>query len=231
MSGHVLDRFFQLDELETFETDRRLQPVTMPVVMERKSRYMLHFETAALPARGGLSPSLELKKIEREKRFGKRKSGSRRAVKQCVEVLAEHRAPNACLVIQTDLKATYPGILADVFAPGTFVHSTTSSKKKRDTKNPLFAINHTFAMLRDGISRVVRRTWGNAKLRQRLELHAWIYLAWRNYVRGVTNKRSKVTPAMAIGVEREQWTKRDLLRWSARFPLLLSIQQAGPVSR
>ena len=76
-------------------------------------------------------------------------------------------------------------------------------------------------MLRDGVSRLVRRTWCHAKLRERLQAHLWIYVAWRNYVRGVSNKRRDVTPAMAIGVDPERWTLKDFLRWRAPFALLL----------
>ncbi|HEX9792707.1 MAG TPA: hypothetical protein VGC54_01875 [Planctomycetota bacterium] len=45
---------FQLDELETFDTDRRLQPVTVPVLIDRGSYFLVHVETAPLAARGGL---------------------------------------------------------------------------------------------------------------------------------------------------------------------------------
>jgi hypothetical protein len=44
-------------------------------------------------------------------------------------------------------------------------------------------------MMRDGISRLVRRSWGASKLRARLELHAWIWVVWRNYVRGSRTRR------------------------------------------
>lgn len=45
---------FQLDELETYETDRRLCPVTMPLLIHRRTYLVIHAEVAPLPARGGL---------------------------------------------------------------------------------------------------------------------------------------------------------------------------------
>jgi hypothetical protein len=97
----------------------------------------------------------------------------------------------------------------------------TSSKERRDTQNPLFAINHSLAMLRDGVSRLVRRTWGNAKLRERLALHLWIYAAWRNFVRYVSNERRGETPAMALGLDPRRWTLVELLRWRTPWALRL----------
>ena len=59
---------FQLDELETFEHSRRLQPVTMPVLIERKSFFLVDLETAALPCRGRLSEEDRLRKMGRERK-------------------------------------------------------------------------------------------------------------------------------------------------------------------
>ena len=47
---------FLLDELETYENCRKLQPVTMPVLIEKESGFVLETRTAALPARGRLGP-------------------------------------------------------------------------------------------------------------------------------------------------------------------------------
>ncbi|HRC63414.1 MAG TPA: hypothetical protein PLX85_09380 [Dehalococcoidia bacterium] len=224
LAGKHIGGVFQLDEAETFETDRRLKPVTMPVLIERKTRFIVHTESAPLPARGNLSPALEARKREYEALEGQRKSGSRAAVKKCFEALAAHLDPAAPLVVQTDRKATYPGILRDVFTARAVVHETTSSRTKRDGKNLICAINHTLAMLRDGLSRMVRRTWAHAKWRVRLAQHMWVYVVYRNYVRYRSNKEKRATPAMRLGIEVERWTLRDLLRWSARFPELLRVQ-------
>lgn len=208
---------FQLDEGETFEGDRRERPLTLPVLIERGSRFIVHVETAPIAAR--TAPRSRGTRPRRS--TAKRKSGSNAAVRRCFEVLARCLRREASPLVQTDRKATYPGMLELAFGARTIRHERTSSKLKRDRRNPLFAINHTLAMLRDGLSRLVRRTWAHAKLAARLESHLWIYVAWRNYVRGVTNKARKRTPAMKLEIERERWTIAGLLHWSARFPDLL----------
>ncbi|MBK7874545.1 MAG: IS1 family transposase [Planctomycetes bacterium] len=215
---------FSLDEAETFETDRRLCPLTVPVLIERETRFVLHVESAPLPARKVGTPALRQRKLEREKANDRRRNGSRAAVKACFEALKAWAIESGALEIVTDKKRTYPAVLREVFGKRELRHAVTSSKAVRDTRNPLFAINHTLAMLRDGVSRLVRRTWAHAKTRARLLHHLWIYVAWRNYVRGVSNIRKHETPAMALGVDPERWTLAAWMRWRAPWALLLRNQ-------
>jgi transposase-like protein len=203
---------FQLDELETFEHNRRLAPVTMPVLIGRRSYFVVDLETAALPCRGGLSEALRQEKQRRERTQGKRRSGSRAAVGACVRTLARARGPRGAVLVLTDRKASYPSILRKELG-SRYAHVRVHSKRRRDYKNPLFPINHTLAMARDGISRLVRRNWGASKLRAWLERHAWVWAAWRNYVRGITNQAPRVTPAMAAGVARRRWSVAQMCAW------------------
>ena len=207
-----VEGIFQLDELETFEHSRRLKPVTVPVLIERKSYFVLHAACAPLPARGGLSPALRMKKEELEQREGKRRSGSVRAVRESFACLARTHRSWGLVAVQTDKKSSYATNLERLFGE-RLRHERHSSQKARNYSNPLFPINHTLAMMRDGVSRLVRRTWAAAKLRDRLALHLWIWIAYRNYVRGITNKARHITPAMALGIERERWKREELLAW------------------
>jgi len=204
---------FQLDELETFEHSRRLAPVTVPVLIERKSYFVLDLECAPLPCRGRLSEEDREKKAERELQFGKRRSGSRDAVRKCFETLASLHLERGPVLVQTDRKVTYASILSQVFK-SRVLHQRHSSKAERNYKNPLFPINHTLAMMRDGISRLVRRSWAASKLREQLERHAWIWIVWRNYVRGITNESPHTSPAMALGIEEKRWKVAELCAWN-----------------
>ena len=203
---------FQLDELETFEHNRRLAPVTMPVLIERKSYFVVDLKPAALPARGGLRTKDRERKEAREKLRGRRRSGSVQAVAQCIRALSGVFSPLLPIRIQTDRKETYPSILRRHLRCGVF-HERHSSTARRDYANPLFPINHTLAMMRDGISRLVRRTWAASKLKEKLERHAWIWAVWRNYVRTVTNSTPSTTPAMALGIEQRRWKMSEICAW------------------
>ncbi len=204
---------FQLDELETFEADRRLMPVTVPVLIERRSYFLLHVDTAPMAARGRLSPAKRRQKEALEKGRGKRRSGSRQAVERTLLVLRDLLPPGDLLNIQTDRKSSYRTLVQQLFERRLGCHVRESSRRPRDYRNVLFPINHTLAMMRDGVSRLVRRSWAASKIRERLEMHLWVWVVYRNYLRGVTNEVAEVTPAMAAGVVGKRWRRAELLRW------------------
>ena len=203
---------FQLDELETFEHSRRLAPVTMPFLISRNSYFIVDLDTAPMPCRGGLSPTYRKKKDEQEQELGIRRSGSREAVTACFKTLAHVHKPKAPVWVQTDRKTAYGTILRGLLG-SRVSHGRYDSRCRRDYKNPLFPINLTLAMARDCISRLVRRTWAASKLRERLRLHGWIWAAWRNYVRPITNRAPKVTAAMAAGVTTRRWSIAKICAW------------------
>ena len=202
---------FQLDELETFEHSRRLQPVTVPVLIQRGSYLVVDLGVATLPCRGGLSAAYRRRKAEREARWGKRRSGSRAAVEGCLGTLkASLRGRRG--VLESDRKTAYATSLRRVLG-GRVAHVRHESRGRRDWGHPLFPINHTLAQLRDGVSRLVRRSWAASKRRERLELHLWVWACWRNYVRGITNRAPRVTPAMVAGLQRRPIRPAELMAW------------------
>ena len=100
--------------------------------------------------------------------------------------------------------------------PASIAQPICSSKIRRDEWNPLFRVNLTLAMLRDGVSRLVRRTWAAAKLRERLEHHLWIWIAWRNYGRRATTREPR-SAAELLGVAPQRYPASELVRWHGRF--------------
>ncbi|MBL8857413.1 MAG: hypothetical protein JNL28_02765 [Planctomycetes bacterium] len=203
---------FQLDELETFERDRRLCPVTMPVLIHEESRFVLHVEAVALAARGGLSPRLLVRKKQLEAKVGVRRSGSREAVKRCFEVLAAALGPSTGAVLATDQKPAYSAVLSAVMG-GRCAHERHPGRAARTVSNPLWPINHTLAMLRDGLSRLVRRSWGVSKERDWLARHAWIWIAYRNYIRAFTNRKKRTTSALRAGLVSQPISKNKFFEW------------------
>lgn len=201
-----------LDEQETYEHDRRLQPVTLPILVNWRTFFILHAETAPLPARGGLRAADRIRKAAKEKVHGRRTSGSSEAVASCFSAWSRVHGRGLAHLI-TDRKSTYPRLFKQHFGARAGMHVRVSSREARNRFNPLFPINHTLAMLREHISRLARRTWAASKQRERLTDHVWIWIAWRNYVRGVTNKARWTTPAMATGIVDRPLSHRRILRW------------------
>jgi transposase-like protein len=217
-SGLGINGVFQLDEQETFEADRRLKPVTFPVLIERSSYFVVFGQVAPMGCRGRLSARKEEQRAKAEQIEGRRISESRRAVFACFKVLQKVHERGAGIDIQTDKKSSYNRLLKKAVGQQFASHQTVSSRAPRCYGSMLFPINHTLAMMRDGISRLVRRSWCVSKLRSRLELHFWVWVAYRNYIRGIT-VMTKTTPAQALGVAKLPWTKSQLTRW--RWPGLM----------
>ena len=200
---------FQLDELETFEHSRRLQPLTVPVLIQRRSLLVVDLAVAPLPCRGGLGPADRARKARREALHGKRRSGSRTAVEACLATLADAGGRGR---LETDAKPAYVASVRRVLA-GRVSHTVHRGQGRRDRGHPLFHVNHTLAMLRDGVSRLVRRSWAASKRASRLERHLWVWVAWRNYVRPITNRAPRITPAMVAGLAARPVRKDELLAW------------------
>ena len=180
----------------------------MPVLIETRSFFVVHAECAPLPPRRPLKPAEEIRLAEIEAVEGKRRSGSTRAVRSTFAVLGRIVPPGGPVEVLTDQKKTYGSILSREFGP-RLCHVRISSKRKRNTRNPLFR-------MRDCQSRLVRRSWAGSKLSRRQELHNWIWIAYRNYIRLMTNMEAQGegrTPAMVLGVESKRWTRAELLRW------------------
>ena len=209
LSGDVV-----LDELETFEQNRLEKPLTVPVAIDRTSYFVWGAAVGTLPAR----PSA---RSRREQQLGlrswlrttRRESQSKEVVSAVLQGIAELVHPQSQPLITSDQKPLYALLVRDIFG-GRAQHSRISGRRRRTIENPLFPINHCLAMLRDGLSRLVRKNWAHAKLAERLERHLWIWICYRNYVRTKTNKTPGVTAAMAFGVEQRLWTVEGLLRWN-----------------
>ena len=183
-----IDGTFQLDELESFEHHRKLKPVTMAVLIERKSYFVVHARAGQLAARGRRTLQQQKRLNEIQSEEGVRRSASRACVRECFESLGGLLSSEIPVRLQTDKKRTYPTECRRATHPRALIHRTTDSRKRRDYRNLLFPINHTLAMMRDGMSCLVRRSWGAAKTIKGLQRHTWIWMAYRNYVRGVTVK-------------------------------------------
>lgn len=210
---------FQLDELETYEHNRRIKPVTVAVTMERNSYFVLGADPGTMASRSPLSEKYQQRKQAIEKEEGLRCSQSRIVVQRSLDRLGRYLSSSAIMRLQSDMKKTYPAALAKAAGGRLFHHELTNSKDRRDYGNQLFPVNHTLAMMRDGMSCLVRRNWAGPKKKSGLQRHFWIWIAWRNYVRGITG-RTRTTPAQALGVMNNAITMQDLYFW--RWPKFMS---------
>ena len=201
---------FLLDELETFEESRLWKPLTVPYLIEKESSFSVIATVGTLPPRGKAAETIRRNGLPKGKT--KRKSESSRTVLEALEFLASHLNLGARIVLVCDLKRTYPGLIRRALGDRLLALETHSSKLPRDTVNPLFRINHAFAMLRDLTSRLRRRSWLASKKRKFLALHLGAILCYRNYVRCRVNDVEE-SAAMAAGFVDRRLTFAETVEW------------------
>ena len=202
----------QFDELETYEGRRNTRPLSLPILIERKSRYVIWAESAPIRPHGRMSEARRRAIVEDERRYGPRKDLSRRSVRRTLERGAELAADLRPVELHTDEKSTYPVLAKAAFGAGRLLHSCTNSQVARMTWNPLFAINHTEAMARDLLGRLRRRSWLASKLRRYLDLGMQVWMTYRNYVRKRFNFDGE-SPAQKLGFVDRRMTPTEVLSW------------------
>lgn len=201
---------FQLDELESFEANR-FQPVTVPVLIDRTTFFIVDVAAAPLRRKGRLTPTQRARRAAHEARHGRRPSQSASAVRAVLASLRPLVPAGHPVVLESDRKPLYRLLGRRLFTH-RFEPRTYSATARRDHANPLFPINHTNARLRHFLSRLRRRTWCVSKTRAALDAHLRIAMLWANYVRGITNK-TRTTPAQALGLAERPLRIEDVLAW------------------
>jgi len=203
---------FQFDEFETFEGRRNTRPLTVPVLIERDSRFVLWAESASIRPRGSMTKSRKRAIAEDEKRLGRRIDQSRAAIQRTLKQGSACAEELSFILLETDEKSSYPSHARRAFLNRRIVHRTTNSKEPRMPWNPLFPINHTEARLRDLMSRLRRESWLVSKKRARLDLHLQLHMTWLNYHRPRFNRDLK-SPAELLGWTPRRLTEGEVLGW------------------
>jgi transposase-like protein len=203
---------FQLDELETFEGRRNTRPLSVPVLIERDSRFLVWAESATIRPRGKMTHARRRAMLRDQKRLGKRRDLSRRAVRRTLERGADIARRMPLVLLETDKKTSYVPLARQTFGSQRLVHYSTSSKLPRDVRNPLFPINHTEAIARDLMGRLRRRSWLASKKRRYLDLGLQLFAAYRNYVRQRFNGEP-FSAAQFLGFVPRRMSAGELLSW------------------
>ncbi len=206
----------QLDEIETYETKRRERPVTFPILIEAVSRFTIWGESGTLSPRGRMNTSRKEAIEADSKAFGKRQDQSRETVRRTLARAVPMVRGLQNVVVQSDEKSTYPGLLREAFGEERLEHQTTSSKQERTIQNPLFPINQMEAISRDLLGRLRRESWLVSKKRCFLDLAFQMLMAWKNYVRPRFN-RDHESPAMFAGLLGRRLKPGELVGWRQDF--------------
>ena len=169
----------EFDDLETSE-HTKCKPLSVSLAVEPKSRKILGFQVSQMPAKGRLS------KISVRK-YGFRKDERKKGWNKLLSNLKPILAPN--VTITTDENPHYTARIKAHFPRCTHVQipggrgASTGQGELRDKRfDPMFALNHTCAMLRANMNRLFRKTWCTTKTRQGLIDHLSLYVRYHNQV-------------------------------------------------
>jgi hypothetical protein len=203
---------FQLDEFETYEGRRNTRPLSVPMLIETKSRFLVWAESATIRPRGKMTAARNRAMLEDELRFGRRRDQSRWKLRRAFRRGADLARSLSRILLETDKKASYLNLAIAAFGRARLVHRSTSSKLARTIANPLFPINHTEAMARDLTGRLRRESWLVSKKRRYLDLGLQVFISYRNYVRRRFNF-DELSPAARLGFVPRRLTETEVLSW------------------
>jgi len=203
---------FHFDELETYEEHRGARPLSVPLLVESESRYLVWSESAPIRPRGKMSDQRRKALKRAEKRHGRRRDLSRRSTARTLQRGADIARGAPSVTLETDEKATYPRLARGAFGGRRLLHNRTNSKLVRATWNPLFVVNHEEAVMRDLMGRLRRESWLASKKRRYLDLGIQLHMAHRNLVRRRFN-HDEASPAQLLGFAPRRLTPHEVLSW------------------
>jgi hypothetical protein len=195
-----------IDGFETFEWSQYF-PFHHNVAVDVASGYFLYHTDSPLRRKGRMTAEQKARRLDLEARLGK---ADPKAVETGVrELLAGVLSKQRCVTLRSDDHAAYPRALASLGCEIT--HRITSSKERRDERNPLWEVNLLDLMIRHSTAAHKRETIAWAKRRQVSIEKLSIFQVWRNYIKRRREKEGRVTSAMLVGLANRPWHVRDLL--------------------
>lgn len=167
----------QWDEMESFE-HTQCKPLSIGLAVNAKTREILGISMARMPASGPLA------QISRKK-YGPRKDERAQAAKALLASLAP-AVHTACHIASDQnpkypawIQATLPQAQHTAYKGGRGA-TVGYGELKKLRFDPLFSLNHTAAMIRANVNRLLRRTWCTTKKPENLLARLHIYMRYHN---------------------------------------------------
>ena len=175
----IFPELLQFDEMETF-LHSKWKPVSIGLIVDPLTRNVLSRELSIMPARG-------TEAAKARKKYGPRPDERTPGLHRLFNSMEGHLMDLE--QITSDENPRYPPIVG-AHCPHAR-HRQVKGKRgcivgkgelKKTGFDPLFALNHTCAMIRDNVSRLRRRTWSTSKTMEGLRDHLDLYLDYHNRV-------------------------------------------------
>lgn len=169
----------QFDDLITKEKSK-LKPLSVSVACDKDRRFIISAKVAQIPAFGHLA-------VISKKKYGYRKSHHLDGLNELFKDLK----PVVCSFaeIDSDEHKNYEKFVKSYF-PNSHYNQYKSQKScvagqgelKQRGYDPIYSINHSLAMLRDGIATLVRRTWATTQDPKKLQGHLEMFIYFYNQI-------------------------------------------------
>lgn len=169
----------QVDDLITKENSK-LKPLSVTVCVDEHRRRILALEVSQIPAFGHLS-KLAVKK------YGARKDLHFEGLTKLFQTISP--IVSSEVLVKSDEHQKYPGFISAYLPKAK--HLTFKSERaciagqgelKKVQFDPLFIVNHTCAILRANVNRLIRKTWCTTKDPKRLKDHLDVFVYFYNEV-------------------------------------------------
>jgi transposase-like protein len=167
------------------------------LAVEPDSDFIVYFTDSEVRRSGTMTPAQKRKRQWLEATYGRPDPKAvRKDVQHLLEVVTGGQPQ---VTVLSDEHQAYPQAIRQL--PCAVRHLVTSSRERRDGRNPLFPINLADLLLRHSSANHKRETIAWSKRRQASAERLAVFLVWRNYVKGRREKvRGSPTPAQERGM-------------------------------
>jgi len=175
LKGRVFN--MQMDDLITKENSK-LKPLSVSIAVDEDRRLILGAEVSEIPAFGHLAK-------QAVKKYGKRKDEHHEGLTRLFQKIAP--IVSSEVLIKSDEHQSYPRFISGYLPQAK--HMTFPSERgcvvgqgelKKVNFDPLFIVNHTCAMMRANINRLIRKTWCTTKDPLKLKDHLDVFIYFYN---------------------------------------------------
>lgn len=169
----------QIDDLITKENSK-LKPLSVSIAVDENRRRILATEVSQIPSFGHLA------KIA-VKKYGQRKDEHFEGLTRIFQRISPIVSPE--VIVKSDEHQRYPGFISSYLPlakhlqfPSERACIAGQGELKKVKFDPLFIVNHTCALLRANINRLIRKTWCTTKDPARLSDHLEIFTFFYNEI-------------------------------------------------
>jgi hypothetical protein len=195
-----------IDGFESFEYSQ-YHPFHHNVAVEVETGYFLFHTDSPLRRKGRMTGHQKKRRRELEAALGRPAPDAlRTGIRELLEPLAEKCDT---ISIRSDDHRAYPPAMRNLGC--RIMHSVTSSKERRDGRNPLWEVNLTDLMIRHSTAAHKRETIAWAKRRQASAEKLAIFQVWSNYVKRRRENGPAESSAMLKGLAVRLLRIRDIL--------------------